>query len=98
MKDTFWQFSERVEFPTRKNRYTNRGILEAAGICYCDESTSCRCDTKIAVAETDPELRVVSRYHKPGNVEDPTFNYSAEWALMEGSHFGVTLNCLHKRP
>lgn len=68
-------FLERVDFPTRKNIYTNRGILEAAGVCYCDETTSCRCDTILPVTESTEnplEKRNISRYHKPGNVENFT--------------------------
>lgn len=59
-------FSERVDFPTRKNVHTNRGISEAAGVCYCDESTSCRCDPFPPSTERPSELRNASSYRKPG--------------------------------
>lgn len=58
--------SERVDFPTRKNVHTNRGISEAAGVCYCDESTSCRCDPFPPSTEKPSELRNTSSYRKPG--------------------------------
>lgn len=62
-------FLERVDFPTRKNVYTKKGILEAAGVCYCDESTSCKCDTNVSpITEKSTELRNMSRYHKPGKI------------------------------